>query len=113
MLGCGFYVSGYMQSGRHVRRTGVASWQKGGSSRSGPRLTARALSLPPLLRPADRQASGQGAARLPAERPAQGREPGAQEAESRIPGVTSTATPSAAGLAFTFPFKPKFVFIFF
>lgn len=44
MLGCGFYVSGYMQSGRHVRRTGVASWQKGGSSRSGPRASQPVLS---------------------------------------------------------------------
>lgn len=42
--------------------------------------------------PADWQASGQGAARLPAERPTQGGKPGAQETESWIPGVTCTST---------------------
>ncbi|KAF6099264.1 exosome component 7 [Phyllostomus discolor] len=43
----------------------------------------------------DQQAGGQGAARLPAERPAQGGEPGAQEAEDRVPGLTHMLTPVA------------------
>lgn len=46
--------------------------------------------LSALVRPADRQACGQGAARLPAEYSTQGGQPGAQEAESRIPGLICT-----------------------
>lgn len=75
------------------------------------RRTPHMCPLPPLLRPADWQARGQGAARRPADRPAQGRESGSQEAESRVPGVTRTS-PQRWGAGLTFPFKLKFVFIF-
>lgn len=86
---------------------GTAGWQRGASPGQRACLT-RAL-FPP--RPADQQARGQGAARLAAQHPAPGGEPGAQETEGRIPGVSRTSAPNS-GAGFHFLFKPKFVYTF-
>lgn len=94
---------------------GPASRQRGGLPWCGRTLHRQVCAV---FRPADRQASGQGAARLPAERPTQGGEPGAQETESRLPGMiwTSVQRRGVWGFVcfffFAFPFKPQFVYIF-
>lgn len=69
----------------------------------------RALSPP---RPADQQARGQGAAHLAAQHPAQGGEPGAQETEGWIPGVSCTSAPHS-GAGFHFFCLRQSLYIFF
>lgn len=69
-------------------------WLVGRDASLGQNMCASRAGMCPLLsavlRPADRQACGQGAALLPAEYSTQGGEPGAQETESRIPGLICT-----------------------
>ena len=63
--------------------------------------------LSALLHPADWQARGQGAACLPAEYSTQGGEPGAQETESRIPGLMCTAASNCRTFVFSFSLEAE------
>ena len=63
--------------------------------------------LSALLCPADWQARGQGAACLPAEYSTQGGEPGAQETESRIPGLMCTAASNCRMFIFSFSLEAE------